>query len=127
MSGSISPALLAKRTEAKASKLYNNSSWDLVDAMESGAVELESLAPDQIPTELQTMDKEKQKAYIQSKSAERRKIQSEIAALSKQRHRYVAEKQRAAAGTAGNTISDALIDAIHKQAKNKAYVFAAQD
>ena len=122
-SGEISSGLLAKRAQSKASKMYNNASWDLIDAMESGDAELDKLPAAQLPPEMRKMDKAKQKEYVENKTKEREKIKQEITVLSKDRNSYVAEQQRAAAKSPTNTVNDALITAIRAEAKKKAYVF----
>jgi len=125
-SGAISSGLLAKRAQSKVSKMYNNSSWDLVDAFEAGDVRLEELEDEQLPAAMQKMDKVKQEEYVAGKAKERKKVQEEITALSKARNDYVAKKQRETAETTVNTVNDAVTKAIRREAKSKNYVFEAQ-
>ena len=125
-SRSISSGLLAKRAESKSSKMYNNSSWDLVDAFETGEVKLEQLPEEELPAAMKKMGKAKQEQYVIGKAKERKKIQEEIATLSKSRNAYVAKEQRKTAKTNVNTVNDAVTKAIRKQAKNKNYVFEAK-
>ncbi len=125
-SGAISSGLLAKRAQSKASKMYNNSSWDLVDAFETGDVELHELDDEQLPAEMKKMDKVEHQQYVAGKAKERKKIQKEIATLSKLRDHYVAKKQRETTKTNVNTVNDAVTKAIRREAKNKNYVFEAQ-
>lgn len=70
-SSEISAGLLAKRVQSKVSSMYNNTSWDLVDALGSGKVELDKLEAAQLPAQMRKMSKQKQKDYVASK-AERR-------------------------------------------------------
>jgi len=125
-SSAISSGLLAKRAESKSSKMYNNSSWDLVDAFETGEVKLDQLPEEELPTAMQKMDKAKQEQYVIGKAKERKKIQQEIATLSKSRNDYVAKEQRKTAKANVNTVNDAVTKAIRKQAKNKNYVFESK-
>ena len=125
-SSAISPGLLAKRAQSKASKMYNNSSWDLVDVFEDGEVKLEELAVEQLPAEMQKMDKARQEEYVVGKARERKKVQEEIATLNKSRNDYVAKKQRETTKANVNTVNDAVTRAIRREAKNKNYVFEAQ-
>ena len=71
-SGAISSGLLAKRAQSKTSKMYNNSSWDLVDAFETGDVKLNELNDKQLPAEMQKMDKAEQEKYVAGKAKERK-------------------------------------------------------
>lgn len=119
----ISAGLLAKRAESKASSLYENSSWDLVDAMENDKVKLEEVAPASLPAEMRDMDKAEREAYVAGKAKARKKIRQEIQKLSKQRETYVEEQKRQLAAPGVNTINEAVTEAIHKQASEKNYIF----
>ncbi len=125
----ISPALLAKRARSKSSSLYKNTSWDLVDAIENGAISQEKLAqmPSQsLPEPMQQLDEKERLAYITEKAQTRAKIKQEIEELSRQRDRYIAQQKRLASESAEESqadMGDALVNAIKKQAKQKNYRF----
>ncbi len=124
--GSISPALLAKRAKSKAGRLYSNSQWDLVDAMQEENVKLESLDEKALPAEMSGMNKQQREAYIAEKADRRAQIKQEIAELSKARESYVAEEKRKAAKTEGSTVDEGLVSSIHKQGKEKHYQFSVE-
>ncbi|MDH5324345.1 MAG: VWA domain-containing protein [Gammaproteobacteria bacterium] len=119
----VSQGLMSKRVISKASKLYRNESWDLVDAAEQGAVDLDKLSNKQLPKTMEKMSKAEQKAYIAKKSKERKQIQEEIGRLSLQREVYVKEQQRKAEKKDTKTMDQALTSAVLKQGKAKGYVF----
>jgi hypothetical protein len=121
----ISSGLMAKRAAAKASSMYNNSSWDLVDGLAQGKVKLEDVKEEELPQEMRKMDKEKQKIYVQQKADERNKVKEEIGRLSKARNEYVKQQKLKAPQPSVNTIEAALTSAIHKQGKKKNYEFKA--
>lgn len=116
----ISTGLMAKRTASKASSLYNNSSWDLVDAVENEEIELEDIEPKHLPKEMRNMDKDDQKQYILGKSGERKKLKEEISSLSQAREEYVATAETE---SAVSTIDEAIIKAVRKQGEGKNYAF----
>lgn len=118
----VSSGLLAKRIHSKASKMYRNEHWDLVDATEQGTVDLDRLEQKQLPEHMKKMDKSKQKAYVTKKSQERKRIKEEITRLGKEREMYVKGKRRKSANNV-NTMDDALTGAIVKQGKSKGYTF----
>jgi hypothetical protein len=122
----ISTGLLAKRAQSKASPLYNNSKWDLVDAMERGNIKLEQIEKEQLPEPMRTMSKDSQKAYIAGKTMERKQIQEEINKLSKERNKYVSEKRKEQVSAGVSTVDEALTSAIRKQGQNKKYEFEAK-
>ena len=120
----ISQALLSKRAAAKASSMYDNSSWDLVDALETGKVKMDNIKEKELPAELQQMSKDKRKQYLQEKVEERKKLKSEISKLSAERSKYVAEKRKEAAEPAVATVNEAVTQAIKKQGEAKNYKFS---
>jgi hypothetical protein len=119
----VSAGLLAQRASAKASSLYDNAGWDLVDAAEADPVLLESVAPAALPAPMQAMDSEERRAYVAGKAAERAAIQSRIAELAREREAHVAEGRRA---DAAGTLQDALTDSVRKQAEAKRFSFNAE-
>jgi hypothetical protein len=117
----ISSALMAKRADSKASLMYDNSTWDLVDALEKDAVELEEVAPEQLPAPMQSMDAGERQQYVAGKAEERQKIKEEIKALSLARKEYVAQQK--AEEPEVSTIDKAMIEAVRKQGQAKNYQF----
>lgn len=125
-SKAVSIGLLAKRARSKASSFYNNANWDLCDAVESGAITLNKLAPKDLPAEMKTMNKDQQVRYVEGKTKERKHLQKQIAELSGKRDAYVAAQRKKAAADLGHTINDALTDAIRAQGKMKGFVAQAK-
>jgi len=122
-SESISPALMAKRTQSKASSLYNNSSWDLIDAITKGDVKLKELSEAQLPDKLKNMDKAQQEGYLKKKTAERKEIKEKIKQLSDAREKFVAEKKSELSSAGVNTVNDAVSASIRKLGNSKNYEF----
>ncbi|WP_299150920.1 VWA domain-containing protein [uncultured Dokdonia sp.] len=106
-----------KRAVSKSSRLYKNSSWDLVDALDDNEEIVEELEVSELPKELKGKNENEIKAYIAQKKKERKKIQEEIATLNKKRQSYVAAKT----DKKDNELRNALIEAIKKQGKVKDY------
>lgn len=122
-SRAVSRGLLVKRAEAKVSSMYDNSNWDLVDALESGKMDVDKLDNKMLPAEMHDMSKDKQKAYLQEKVEERKQIKKEIMRLSQERKKYVAKKEQEAAKPGVATMNEAMTSAIQKQGKMKNYLF----
>ena len=121
-SAGISAGLMAKRAKAKISQMYDNSSWDLVDALEEGSLELESMEQQALPVAMQDMDLSERKDYVAGKLQARAEIKQEIHNLSEERGAYVAE-QEALLPAAAPSVSSALSQSIRHQGENKNYVF----
>jgi len=119
---SISSGLMAKRVISKASKMYSNESWDLVDAVKEGKVDIEKMEQKSMPAPMRKMDKAGQKAYVEQKAQQRKDIKEEIVKLSKQRDSFIAKKRKEKVGSA-KTMDQALSETVMKQAKSKGYSF----
>ena len=125
LSSGISAGLLAKRARSKVSAFYDNSSWDLVDALEEGKVDAEALAQiddAKLPEPMLGMSAQEKLGYVQAQKTERDRIKREISELSESRAAYVAENQRERVA-ATPSMSDALTNAIRKLAQQKTFVF----
>jgi hypothetical protein len=113
------------RASVKASGLYRNADWDLVDALKEGTVKrLEELKDDELPEELQKLKPAERTAYVEAKAKERGELQAKIKSLSQARDQHVtAELQKLRTGGA-TTLDKAIIDAVRKQATSKEFEFA---
>ena len=116
--GSYSKENAVSRTVSKSSHLYKNSSWDLVDAVEEKAVEIDELEDSALPQELKGKSSKEIEAYITSKQKERMEIQQEIRELNEKRRAYIDKKKRE---ENTNGLESAMIKAIKSQAKLKNY------
>ncbi|HEX5057141.1 MAG TPA: vWA domain-containing protein [Gammaproteobacteria bacterium] len=118
----VSLGQLAQRVKSKVSALYDNSNWDLVDALESGAVKLEEVKPAALPEPMRSMDKKEQEKFLAEKAGERKALQEQIAELAKARDAYVATAQ-AKVKPAAPTVSEALTEAVRAEGKKKDFDF----
>ncbi|MEW4923590.1 vWA domain-containing protein [Algibacter sp. 2305UL17-15] len=107
------------RTVSKSSHLYKNSTWDLVDAVETEEVAVEDLDKEALPDELKGKNTTEIKAYVTKKQTERKVIQKQIQDLNAKRKAYISEKKKATS----NGLENALTKAIKTQAKKKKYTW----
>lgn len=119
--GSVAPSVMAQRSVAKASEQYSNEQWDLIDASAKDSAIVEKLEKEQLPEEMQKMDTKERKKYIQAQSQKRKVIQEKINKLNSDRRTYVAEQEKKNAKD--NTLDQAMLKSIRKQAQNKNYSF----
>ena len=122
-SKSISSALLSKRVQAKVSAMYDNSKWDLVDALESGKVKIDKMEESELPAELRKIPKGKRKDYVQNMLKERKEIKKQIGKLSQERSKYVAGKRKEENAPSVATMDQAITSAVQKQGGAKKFVF----
>ncbi len=110
-------AVAVKRAVSKSSHLYENSSWDLVDAADDEDFDVAKVDKKQLPAELRSKSDEELKVHIAQKKAERNEIQEEIRQLNLKRQKYINEKQSEEKGQ----LENAMLQAIRKQASRKNY------
>ncbi|MCH2225461.1 MAG: hypothetical protein MK066_11890 [Crocinitomicaceae bacterium] len=113
-----SAAVSAERSIAKSNKaVYNNSSWDLIDAVDEGK-DITDFKEDELPKEFKGKTDQEKKALIEEKKAERAKYQTKIAELSKQRQMFIDEKMKERA-EAGEELDD-FGSSVNESIKTKA-------
>jgi len=114
-------AVAAARAQAKASSVYQNADWDLVDARKEG--KLGAVAEAELPAELRGMSGKDREAYLDKMEQTRKAISGEIAELSKKRQTYVATETSKRGGSAGKAFDEAIKKGIRKQAVAKGFRF----
>jgi hypothetical protein len=106
---------------SKASGAYKNSSWDLVDGLEDGSVDLAKT--EELPEEMKAMTLEQRKAHVAAAAGKRKELQARIRALSAERETFVQEEAKRQGLEAGNTLDAALLRAVRVQAEKSGYAF----
>ena len=117
----MSGEVLAQRAAAKAAPQYSNPSWDLVDAKKSGQVKLEELSESELPQEMKGMSAKERDAYVAAMQGRRDELQKKIAALNGEREKFVREKTKS--GVAADTLDEAILRALRRQAAAKNFNF----
>ena len=110
-----------QRALAKSSPLYCNGTWDLVDACKGTNFSLSALKPAELPVEMQKMTEVERKAYVDTKTKEREKLQAEINRLNVERNKFVAVESKKR--TATNTLDSVVVSAVREQAAKRNYRF----
>jgi hypothetical protein len=116
---SINEGIAIKRAASKSKSIYNNSQWDLVDALNDD-VDIESVEKEYLPEEMKNMSREEMLELITKKSEERIKVANEIDELTKKRDKFVAEKQN---DETVKMLDSAIVQSVKKQAVAKGFVF----
>ncbi|RMA56685.1 VWA domain-containing protein [Ulvibacter antarcticus] len=114
-----SKANAVSRTVTKGSRLYKNSSWDLVDAEAEDDFSYDELKKDELPKELQNKSTAEIKSYVNKQRKERERIQNEIKDVNEKRRKYITSST----SETSNNLESVMIEAIKKQAKKKDYIW----
>jgi hypothetical protein len=116
---SLNKSAAAKRVSVKSKQnLYNNSTWDLVDATANDSTYISKVDIKTLPANMQNKTREEVKTIVKTKSIERTNIQKEISTLSVKREAYITtEKAKRSNGTNQPTLETEVEKIIKTQAK----------
>ena len=115
----VEEAVAVKRAVSKSSRLYNNATWDLVDAADDKEFDVSKIEKNQLSKELKDKSDKELEIYISQKKKERSTIQTAIQELNKKRQNFIDQNQKDATGE----LENAMLTAIKKQAENKNYIW----
>lgn len=111
-----------QRTVSKSQSMYRNSSWDIVDALDENAVELDKIPTQDLPDVLKPMTIDQRKEHIARLRADRRRIQADILRLNAERETFLKEQRKNPRH--GSTLDAALVKAIREQAEKLGFTFS---
>ena len=117
----LNEVVVVKRAVSKSSRIYKNSSWDLVDAEKEEGFSYSKVDKKSLPAQLQNKSSDEIKKYVAQQGKKRQEIQQKIKELNTQRNAYVAKKRKETNVT--NGLENAMLNAIKKQAKLKNYLW----
>lgn len=109
-----------QRTLSKGSKVYKNSSWDMVDASDDAGFDMEEVEEAYLPEEMKDMTVEERTEYVETKKKERDAVKREIAQLNVKRTEYVNSQK---IEQDEHSLDQAMLTAIRQQATHKNFVF----
>ncbi len=116
----MSGGSLSTRAAAKASAMYVNSDWDLVDAKKEGK-KLGEIAPDALPAEMRGMNEQEREAFVAQKAKDRAALQGKITKLAAERDAFVASELKKKAKDSSKTMDEALLESAKAQAAKADY------
>ena len=112
----------SSRVAAKATALYSNAFWDLVDAYASEGLKLEEVPADDLPEKMRSMSVGERKAYVEGMRTSREAIHQKILEANKAREVFIKE-ERAKKGSIKAGLDDAMLKALREQAVKKGFEF----
>jgi hypothetical protein len=118
LNSGLSTNVQAKRVAAKSSSVYNNASWDMIDAYKADSSYLKKLKKDDLADSLKQKSTKELEALVKEKSAERGAVQTEITKTILQRNDYIAaEKARMATKNNEPTLESAINKILKEQVR----------
>ena len=91
---------------------------DLVADVKNGRQKVASLKDDDLPDEVRAMNAEERQSFVDKQMAKRRTLNERMAALVKQRDRYVLEQAKKAPKPAGDSFDRVVADTLRSQVKH---------
>ena len=117
----LDEVVVVKRAVSKSSRIYRNSTWDLVDAEKEEGFSYSKVDKKSLPAQLQNKSSDEIKKYVAQQGKKRQEIQQKIKELNTKRNAFVATKRKET--NANNGLESAMLNAIKKQAKQKDYIW----
>jgi hypothetical protein len=114
----LNEVVVVKRAVSKSSRIYNNATWDLVDASREKTFKYEDIDKKALPKTLRNKSLKELEIYVATQAKKRQEIQQKINDLDKKRRVYIAKKQ---SETKKDNLENAMISTIKKQAQAKNY------
>lgn len=110
------------RAISKATDLYRNAGWDLVDRLKDDPTFDVTKVPEaELSDELKRLKPEERVAHVKKMLGERQAIQKEIAELSKQRTAYIRQEMKKTEKVGDRAFDDAVRGALRDQANRKGF------
>ncbi len=113
-------AVEAARGASKATELYRNEGWDLVDRMNRDkAFDVKKVAVEELPENMKKMTPEQREAHVKEMAGKRVAMQKEISELNTKRMQYLAEEAKKNPNKADQAFDDAIKTTLREQAAKK--------
>jgi hypothetical protein len=109
---------MAKRTKVKSDrKLYNNASWDLVDAVDRDSTFIDKVDMKTLPDSLKNKSRQEIKVIVREKQTQRTAAQNQLVELNAKRDAYIAAERAKQAKETVNTLETEIENIIKLQVK----------
>ncbi|MBX3462735.1 MAG: VWA domain-containing protein [Planctomycetes bacterium] len=118
---SLNPAAAAQRCQTKASGLYANAHWDLVDACDDPKFKLDDVQKADLPEALRALTVAELRAHIAAQKQKRSELRAKAEELGRQREAFVLAEQKKL-GAKGEALFDRVVlAAVRLQAEAKGF------
>jgi hypothetical protein len=113
----------AERAQAKASLMYQNAGWDLIDASKQKDFDLSKVEADQLPEEMRKMSAEERAKYLEQKATERAEVQKQIGEVAAKRDAHVKAELEKQGRDGKDALDVAVRSSIKEQAAARGFKF----
>jgi hypothetical protein len=117
----------ADRAGAKASRQYDNATWDLVDAARNKDFDIRKIKTEDLPEEMRKMTPDERAAFVEKKAKEREEIATQVKELSTKRDAYIkAEIEKKGLDT-NKAFDEAVKKSIKEEGAKKGFEFEGKN
>jgi hypothetical protein len=120
-SAKMSPKVALERAQLKSKKAYDNTSWDIVDAMDKNANFLNETSDDKLPAELRGKTLEEKRALVAANTAKRAELKAKIAKLEADRIKFLDDERKKTNSVEESSLQTELMKTTKKVATKKGY------
>lgn len=120
----LNPAAGAQRCQTKASGLYWNSAWDLVDACSDPQFVLADVDKATLPEALRGLSVEALRAHVDAQRSKRVELQAKAKELGERRDAFVQEELRRRSASGEQVFEQAVLEAVREQASAHGFLRA---
>ncbi|HZN39072.1 MAG TPA: VWA domain-containing protein [Planctomycetota bacterium] len=117
----LNSAAAATRCQTKASTLYCNSHWDLVDACNEPTFKLENVKKEDLPEALRKLSTDELRAHVAAQKKKRDEIKQQVEALGKQRDAHVQHELQRAGEAGSKLFEQAVLESVRQQAEARGF------
>lgn len=118
---SLNLAAAAQRCQTKASGLYHNPQWDLVDAVKDPKFDLAAVKKEDLPEALRTLSLDALKAHIEVNAKKRGELKAKVDELGQQRDAFVQQELAKLGKDGGQRFEQAVLESVRQQAKARGF------
>lgn len=117
----LNSAAAAQRCQTKAGGLYQNSHWDLVDALDDAKFQLETVKKEDLPEALRALSLADLRAHVAVQKQKRDELKAQVAAIGKERDAFL-QVELDKLGKAGNQrFEKAVLESVRLQAEARGF------
>src|SRR5262245_50568326 len=122
----LNSAAATTRGQTKASSLYCNSHWDLVDACNEPTFKLEVVKKEDLPEALRSMSTDELRAHIAAQKKKRDEIKQQVETLGRQRDAHVQQELQRRSGDGKKLFEQAVLESVRQQAEARGFQRAVE-
>ncbi|HEX5050989.1 MAG TPA: VWA domain-containing protein [Planctomycetota bacterium] len=111
----------AQRCQTKASSLYSNAGWDLVDACSDPKFKLEDVKKEDLPENLRAMSLDQLREHVTAQQKKRAELKAKVEELGKQRDAHVQAEMKKLGDAGARLFEHAVLESVRQQAEAKGF------